>query len=427
MSFLNPTYLWGLLALLVPLVIHFLNKGDVKTIKVGSVKYLEAQETTQTKKLKLNEYVLLFLRMLLLGLLVLAISVPSIEKAVKKESLTYFIEPSLLGNDKMKSLLESESQASFRFFSTDFPTLDTDKMPNGKPNYWQLAEALNDFPSDSIVVFSESRVSGIRGIRPKIPNTINWVVMNQGTKLDTLIGAYKTDEEVVLVNVVSSDGYTDIEKESISRESNIFMALLGDSIKVERNGKTSKVRLWTKDTLAIGLFYDSDFSREVQYILAALDAVSVYAQQPLHIKKFKDDDSMLEADFDFLIWLKSKPVSETDTNYLSFQPDSLSGQLISKGYSNNSFFLTERLSIRNTLKGRLPERLLEIIAPKEALTERIAPFDKRVLASEELVPLPTNSVQGAIRVNKTSLASWVWFIAIVVLVVERVLSKLRRQ
>jgi hypothetical protein len=230
MSFLNPTYLWGLLSLSVPLVIHFLNKGDVKTIKVGSVKYLEAQETTQTKKLKLNEYVLLFLRMLLLGLLVLAISVPSIEKAVKKESLTYFIEPSLLGNDKMKSLLESESQASFRFFSTDFPTLDTDKMPNEKPNYWQLAEALNDFPSDSIVVFSESRVSGIRGIRPKIPNTINWVVMNQGTKLDTLIGAYKTDEEVVLVNVVSSDGYTDIENEPISRESNIFMALLGDSI-----------------------------------------------------------------------------------------------------------------------------------------------------------------------------------------------------
>ena len=55
MSFLEPTYLWGLFSLLVPLVIHLINKGDVKTIKVGSVRYLTEQETKHTRQLKLNE------------------------------------------------------------------------------------------------------------------------------------------------------------------------------------------------------------------------------------------------------------------------------------------------------------------------------------------------------------------------------------
>jgi hypothetical protein len=427
MSFLHPTYLWGLFGLLVPLIVHLLNKGEVKTIKVGSIQFLEAQETTQTKKLKLNEYALLLLRMLLLGLLVLAISGPTMQSPMPREALTYFIEPSLLQNNKMKSLLESKPQASFRLFSTDFPSLDTDEIPNTRPNYWQLVQSLNDFPSDSMVIFSESRISGIRGIRPKMSPTINWVVMNQESTLDTIIGAYKTEEDVDLVRLLGDNSYTDIQKIPLSANKNRSAQLLGDSLKLEENGKSSTVELWRKDTLGIGLFYDSDFSRDAQYMMAALDAVSTYAKHPMNIEAFKDEAESSVSDFDFLIWLKSGPPPKTDNNDLMFKPDSLSGHLISKGNKAKSYFLTERLSITNTLEGKLAESLLEIISPSPELTEKIVSLDKRVLASEELVPLASERLMSDIGVEKSALEPWFWLLAIMGLVVERILSKVRRQ
>ena len=107
MSFANPTYLWAFLGLLVPIAIHLWSNKEGKVIKVGSIKFLENSESSQSKSIKLNEYLLLFLRLLLLSLLVLILAEPQIHQNSKKSSLTYLIEPSLLKNNMVKSVIDN--------------------------------------------------------------------------------------------------------------------------------------------------------------------------------------------------------------------------------------------------------------------------------------------------------------------------------
>ena len=46
MTIKNPTYLWALLGLLVPLAIHLWSRKSGKTVKVGSTQWLIASENT---------------------------------------------------------------------------------------------------------------------------------------------------------------------------------------------------------------------------------------------------------------------------------------------------------------------------------------------------------------------------------------------
>ena len=52
MEFLNATYLWGLLGILLPLAIHLWSRKKVVTIKVGSIKLLQASEPKQNSNIK---------------------------------------------------------------------------------------------------------------------------------------------------------------------------------------------------------------------------------------------------------------------------------------------------------------------------------------------------------------------------------------
>ena len=60
MTFLNPTYLWGLLGLAVPLAIHLWSKMEGKTIKIGSIQLLTEANPKQASSIHLNELFLLF-------------------------------------------------------------------------------------------------------------------------------------------------------------------------------------------------------------------------------------------------------------------------------------------------------------------------------------------------------------------------------
>ena len=40
MSFLQPSYLWALLAIAIPIAIHLWSRKKVRTIRVGSTQYI---------------------------------------------------------------------------------------------------------------------------------------------------------------------------------------------------------------------------------------------------------------------------------------------------------------------------------------------------------------------------------------------------
>lgn len=422
MTFLQPTYLWGLFAIALPLIIHLLNKGDVKIVKVGSIRYLKEQETKQTRQLKLNELFLLLLRMLLLVLLIFALAEPRLTSHKQNVPLTYVIEPSLLKEGQMNPFLENAPDATLRLLVKDFPELDMENLPDTSTNYWRIAQELQQLDSDSIVVFSKAMMSRVKGMRPEISNKVHWIVMSEVVTSDSIVGASTVNDGVLLHAVKGDNTYTDIQNQFVPKEEVSYTN--GDSILLEYKGLKYKLPVWSPDTLQVGLYYDTEFLREKDFFSAAFKALTKYMQQPLSVTEIQD---IGENKFDVSVWLKTSPVPDLGGTVIHFQSDSLANNLIVTTSQKNRFDLTQRLTIENVLNGKLSEGLLQIVTKRPQLQEALANLDNRTMPTQEFVPSvvavePINKMQ-----QRSSIQLWFWLAALLILVVERITAKLRKQ
>jgi len=79
MSFINTFFLYFLPLISIPLIYHWLNKRNFNTVEFSTLQFLSQLETDAIKKLKLKNWLLLFLRTLILFLLVMAFARPVIQ------------------------------------------------------------------------------------------------------------------------------------------------------------------------------------------------------------------------------------------------------------------------------------------------------------------------------------------------------------
>jgi hypothetical protein len=92
MTFLNPTFLFALLASAIPILIHLLNLRRLKTVEFSSVKFLKELQFSRIRSLKIKQLILLMLRVLGIVFLVLAFARPVIKG--------YLFKPILSGQAK---------------------------------------------------------------------------------------------------------------------------------------------------------------------------------------------------------------------------------------------------------------------------------------------------------------------------------------
>lgn len=76
MSFLVPSILWGLAAAAIPIIIHLLSIRKTQHIDFSTIRFIKELEHETIRKLKIRQWLLLFLRTLAIILLVLAFSRP---------------------------------------------------------------------------------------------------------------------------------------------------------------------------------------------------------------------------------------------------------------------------------------------------------------------------------------------------------------
>ena len=109
MAFLQPYMLWGLLALSIPIIIHFWYQKKGKTISWAASQWLIDKTSLQHRGLRLDELPLLLIRCLLIILFVLLLSKPIINW-LKPEHTTekiHLVEPNDRLVDNFKFELES--------------------------------------------------------------------------------------------------------------------------------------------------------------------------------------------------------------------------------------------------------------------------------------------------------------------------------
>ncbi|HLF20230.1 MAG TPA: BatA domain-containing protein, partial [Bacteroidota bacterium] len=79
MTFLNPLVFFGLLAAAIPILLHIFSLRKLKTIEFSTLNFLKELQKTKIRRLKIRQILLLILRTLLVVLLVIAFSRPTLK------------------------------------------------------------------------------------------------------------------------------------------------------------------------------------------------------------------------------------------------------------------------------------------------------------------------------------------------------------
>lgn len=79
MTFLNPALLFGLIAAAIPVIIHLLNLRKLKKIEFSSLMFLKELQRNKIRKIKIKQWIILLLRVLIILFLVFAFARPTIQ------------------------------------------------------------------------------------------------------------------------------------------------------------------------------------------------------------------------------------------------------------------------------------------------------------------------------------------------------------
>ena len=417
MTFLNPTYLWALFGLLVPIAIHLWSKKEGKTIKVGSIELLRESESKQNSSFKPNEFWLLVLRMLIISLIVMVLAEPQWKLKSKNSTITYLIEPSLLSNQKASNILNSIDDAdNIRLLMRGFPEFknsDLDILTAETPNYWQLANEMYEIATDSIVVYTNALNSGFKGMRPVISKNIEWILLDPEQSVKKLpIKARKIDANIELLSMNSNTEHTTFEK-TIVKASDFDI---------------TELELVVENSIKILMYYDDTFVNDSKILEASLVAASKHINKTFEITKTKEITDLSFNTFDLIIWLSenNQPPNEV-VKLLEYSPDSLSNSLIVERSIKNHFYLATHLNTENSIENHLPEQLLNILDLNSDFNKIILENDKRVFSKSQLSPTVSVLKTQHKDTNFISISKWIWLILGLTLLGERLLASYRKQ
>jgi len=412
MTFLNPTYLWTLLGLLIPIAIHLWSKKEGKTIKVGSIELLRESESKQTSSIKPNELWLLLLRLLIISLVVMILAEPQLKLKTENDAITYIIEPNLIKDNKASSILNSIGENhSIKLLTKGFPELesiDLDDLSTDTPNYWQLAKDMETISSDSIIVYTEALISGFKGKRPIINKNIDWITISAEENNNPIpIRATRIDNQVEVLSMTTQDELTKFSKSLVDENS------VDDNLEIIEN-----------NPIKILLHSNEDFTTDSKFIEASFSAISKHLNRTIEV----DTDENSNTKYDLIVWLdQQSPIPQTISKLLVYKFDELSHNIIQESDKQNLFYLTTRLNTKNIIDNYLPEQLLNILDLNADLEEAINKNDKRVLSKAELLPIP--SFEKAIKKtdNYLSISKWFWLLLAFLLLNERIIAHYRKQ
>ncbi len=432
MSFLYPTYLWALLGLVIPVAIHFWSNKEGTIIKIGSTQFLATSDVKQTNSIKLNELFLLLLRMLIITVLVFIIAEPHIKREESNVPITYLIEPSLLKNASLSSLVDSlKENYSIRLLQAGFPDLDTyieEEVKNSIPNYWQLTKEMEDLPTDSIVVFTNGYFQGFKGKRPLRNRNLNWIVMDVEVPVNELIEVVKKGDEVEALELISDQQKLSFKKERHPLNNDIFqLNKTKDSIRFRTKNDQVLVPLKVEDSINVLIYYEEGLEATKIYLESSFNALSKYLERPIEVVVVRDTTGTDWSSYHSLVWLSEDPNFKTSQRSLIYNPDSLASSLIEPSASKNTFYLTKPLTTENVLAENLTEQLLRLLDLNKDLESKVQSLDRRIIDSKELSTGFTKTVSEEVSSKLLNISKWLWLLLLFLLITERIFARYRKQ
>lgn len=405
MTLLAPYWLFAASAILVPIAIHLWNKRQGKTVKVGSLRWLEASASKQWSRIRLTDVGLLLLRCLILLLLVFALADPVIENhptGKAKGSKAVYISPGLLHSKALTTikptvdnlLLRGYSLHAFEpAFSTiskehwaQLSTTPTDSVV-GNGNHWALLPALAErYPlnQDSVWLFTSDQQRHYKGEPAPLQENITWVPIALEDSLVWIYKAYAAGaDSVQLIVGKSSRQGTSYSRHSLSRRTGrrnidgLQIQLLdqNDSLWIYDSKQEQQKVLVQEQPSRISIFADKAQQSEVRYLSAAIAAISNHTGVPL-----KTTEAPADSTTKWLFWFSDAAL-----------PDSLL-ELVEQGIS----VWVQPGSEPSPTKARFVAAGNALRLHQVSLQE--ANYDKVVWAATNGEPLLTSQLSGKGRI-----------------------------
>lgn len=467
LTLLQPIWLLASTGIIVPIVIHLWHVKRGKTLKVGSLAFLQQSSKQQSTSLKITNWLLLLIRCLLIILLAVLLAKPQWQSTPKantqkgwlvvdanKPLATYYsckpIIDSLLKNNYELHLLQKGFP---KFTLADSSQLASDTIQ--AQAYWLLYQQLMA-TNASGYVFTDRQVQHFTGTATAIHPRFKWVSFSsKDTAHIWLINAYTTYNDSVMVNRGSSTptGTT------ISNTTIAFKNGVQESLQVQRQllsliaKPSNTITIDTaKQVMAI---YAKEYTADADYVTAALTAIKAFTKRKMQIL-VTNNIADLPKQMDWLFWLSDSPVSATSkaNNIVAYQAGKATVQNtwlshtdigIAKAISNHTdlpiwqdgrgnYLLTVNELQPNNYKlythfnpswndlvwhQQFPSLLAELLYKEPVMNSQ----DKREIDANALKPSIENDVAlQKMPTNITDISQWIWLLAFVLLLAERWLS-----
>lgn len=281
MLFSSPIWFTAFAALLVPVAIHLWNTRRGKTLRIGSIAWLQTGNKQNRRSLRLTELLLLLLRCLLLFLLVLLLTRPFWQQKTPLKTVKGWVmmEPATLKQAYFahKKTVDSLLKSGFEFhaFSPGFANTDFKealKKPlkrSGKiSNYWSMLKRLNvQIPAGlPVYLITENPLKSFVSQRPQLDLNLHWLTFQSADS------TYRNPEKAWR----RPDG---------SVQTAIFDSRPGGSFYQFSADKKDAAGLQVdSSTLRISIFADE--KQDAQYLRAALSAIQNFSGRRITLATF---------------------------------------------------------------------------------------------------------------------------------------------
>lgn len=429
MTLLQPSYLWGLLALAIPIIIHLWSRKKVLTIKVGSTQFIEETKSKKSNSIQLNEWWLLVLRCLIISLLVFILAQPRMANNIIRQDIAYVFEPSLLATEDGKARFNQIPEEDRRLLAPGFPIWEEENKVDTSdlvPNYWQLAKDMESIPADSIIVFTKAFAKAVKGKRPKVKANINWVSVDLDNTVTEPLVVRARKDSVEVLTVMSDVNTLRFENTKISNATVKFSSNR-DSVTIETEDSLQRLAVQPQKPIFVTIVYEKTEDAQRVYLDAAFRAIETYADREIQLTTIEDAENIDHEEIDYLVVLNESSVINVEIPTLRYRPDRFARDLIEKGSTSSEHFLTKKLNPRNIVEGRLVGQVYQWMQLEEEIEEKLNRFDKRTIAINQL---ETNTSTQTVTTKKIAVADIsgpLWILLFVLLVGERILARVRKQ
>lgn len=429
MHFLQPSYLYGFFALAIPIAIHLWSRKKVLTIKIGSILFIPETKSKQSNSIQLNEWLLLALRCLIISTLVLILAEPQLTKKGKQQDVAYIFEPSLLMTQEGIDRFEQIPLEGRRLLDAGFPEWEQDDeltVSEQPPNYWQLAQQMNQIPADSIVVFTNAFAKALKGKRPTVSTKINWIPVGLELSVNEPLFAKVLKDSIEVTSAQTDERTLSIERTLLSKESVAYNAAR-DSVSIATNEGKRQLPIVSQKPLNIAIVYDLPYAMEKSYFEAAFRAIATYTDQEiiLDVQKYGEDTSLVE--MDRLVWLSDFEMGGIEIPTLALEVDEFADRLIVSSKIQNKSFFRKELTPDILEKEQFVGQLLEWLELGKAIEGKMQEFDMRVVSESQLETNYKEKNSNKARIQVADLSNLLWIVFIVLLLGERLVAKLRKQ